>query len=259
MNLAFVLLSKASAPRPDDIVHAFTGFAADGQRLRHRPEPAAEAKAPGVDVLEFDAGEWGTGFVAAMPVPVPNREADDGAQFSVSSMGTGWQLPPHQAHLLVTWSGDESSPVVDNLSCYTSFLAAVTKVAGGVGVYWGTAGATHDPDFFLSLAEDPSPGARLMLWTGVSIAREPDGRLSLLSLGMQKQLELPDLLLVAPKSMRGGEALGTFFDLLAYLADRGEPLPEGDTVGRTAEEKLPVRYVPSPVSPDKSVWRVEIE
>jgi hypothetical protein len=58
--------------------------------------------------------------------------------------------------------------------------------------------------------------------------------------------------------MPGSDALGTFFDLLAYLADRGEALPEGDTVGRSAEERLPVHYVPSPVDPSKKVWRVEI-
>jgi hypothetical protein len=63
--------------------------------------------------------------------------------------------------------------------------------------------------------------------------------------------------LVAPKSA-GKDALATFFDLLAYLAERGEPLPEGDTVGRSADERLPVRYVPSPIDPGKTVWRVEL-
>jgi hypothetical protein len=258
MNLAFVLLSKPSVPRGDDVVRAFPTFAADGQSLRYRPGPTGEAREPGTEVLEFDAGEWGGGLVASMPVAVPNGEADDGAAFSVSALGTGWQLPPHGAHLVVTWSGGDSLPTVERLSCFTSFLAAVTKAAAGVGVYWGHAGATHDPGFFLSLAEDRAPGSRLMLWTGVSLAREPDGRLSLLSLGMQQQLALPDLLLVAPKAMPGSDALGTFFDLLAYLADRGEALPEGDTVGRSAEERLPDHYVPSPVDPSKKVWRVEI-
>jgi hypothetical protein len=39
----------------------------------------------------------------------------------------------------------------------------------------------------------------------------------------------------------------------------GKALLEGDTVGRTAEEKLPVRYVPSPVDPKQKVWRVELK
>jgi hypothetical protein len=49
---------------------------------------------------------------------------------------------------------------------------------------------------------------------------EADGRLSLLSLGM-KQLELPDLLLVAP-SGKADKALPKLYGLLAYVvsADR---------------------------------------
>jgi hypothetical protein len=96
----------------------------------------------------------------------------------------------------------------------------------------------------------------MMLWTGISIAREPDGRLSMLSLGM-RQLDLPDLLLVVAEPSED-TALETFFDLLSYVASRGEPLPEGDTVGRTADEKLPVHYVESPIDSGERVWRVEV-
>ena len=51
----------------------------------------------------------------------------------------------------------------------------------------------------------------------------------------------------------------TFFDLLAYMVTRGKALPDGDTVGRAANERLPVRYVPSPVNPGEKVWRVEFK
>jgi hypothetical protein len=134
----------------------------------------------------------------------------------------------------------------------------VTKASRAVGVYWGNARATHDPAFFISVAQEPALASRVMLWTGVSLAREADGRLSLLSLGMQ-QLDLPDLLLVASQSTGGNDALATFFDLLAYVAQREKPIPEGDTVGRNAEEHLLVRYVPSPLDPSKKVWRVELK
>ena len=114
----------------------------------------------------------------------------------------------------------------------------------------------HDSDFFISVASERGVVPRIMLWSGVSVAREPDGRLSLLSLGMQ-QLNLPNLLLIAPESS-GSTALETLFDLLAYVAERGEALPEGDTVGRTAHERLPVHYVQSPVDSKEKVWRVEL-
>jgi hypothetical protein len=92
-----------------------------------------------------------------------------------------------------------------------------------------------------------------MLWSGLSIAREKEGRLSLLSLGM-KQLDLPDFLLTADASSANAAAV-TLFDLLSYVATRGEALSEGDTVG---DERLPVHYVQSPIDSDKRVCRVEL-
>ena len=44
-----------------------------------------------------------------------------------------------------------------------------------------------------------------------------------------------------------------------YLSAEILPLPDGDTVGRTAAEKLPVHYVPSPVDAEVKVWRVELK
>jgi hypothetical protein len=259
MNLAFVLLSKPGLPDAHDVVSSFGDFATERQRLALR---SSEPGAGDGEVLQLDAGEYGCAFVADMHAPVPDREAEGGVQFSMSAMGTGWELPPHVAHLIVTVSGPEPSSKTPSskteaVSFFTSLLAAVVAASPAVGVYWGNARATHDPKFFLSVAREPDIGTRILLWTGVSVAREADGGLSLLSLGME-QLGLPDLLFAAPGSMPGNDALGTFFDLLSYVAKRGSPLPAGDTVGRTAKEKLPVQYVASPVHPDKQVWRIEI-
>lgn len=98
---------------------------------------------------------------------------------------------------------------------------------------------------------------RMMIWTGVSIVRDGESRVSLLSLGM-KQLNLPDLLLTAPRGNLQS-VVATFFDLLAYVAGRGKPLPEGDTVGRSEGERLPVHYVQSPTQPSEQVWRVDLK
>ena len=95
-----------------------------------------------------------------------------------------------------------------------------------------------------------------MLWNGLGVARDEEGNLQLLSLGMQ-QLDLPDLLLIAPGD-QAGRALETFFDLLAFIAQRGEALPEGDTVGLSQDQQMPVEYIPSPLDPEKKVWRINL-
>jgi hypothetical protein len=219
VNLAFILLSAPALPKGDEVVRDFASFASEGQRLRQQE---IDTKKPSkIEVMEFELTPGGTAFVAAMPMPVLNGEADAGARFSLSSYATGWTLPPHKAHLIVTLRGaaDPSSKVA-TLSSFTSFLAAVAQASPAVGVYWAQAGATHDAEFFISTARDRGIVPRITLWTGLSIVGEEGGRLSLLSHGMQ-QLDLPDLLLVAPKSA-ARDALEAFFDLLSYVAERGE-------------------------------------
>ena len=251
MNLAFVLLSKPVMPKDVEVARAYAHFT-KGESLR-----VADTKSDGkLSVATFDLGAYGKAFVALMPVPVPNGEAEAAARFSLSSLGTSWKLPPHQAHLVVTMQSVPGDKALETLQRFTSLLAAVTQVSPAVGVYWGEAHATHDPKFLVAMADNPDPFARLVLWNGVSLANEGAARVSLLSLGM-KQLGLPNLLLTAPRT-KTGEALPTLFDLLSYLTQRGTPLPEGDTVGPTEQDKWTVHYVASPVDPKEQVWRVEL-
>ena len=254
MNVAFVLLSKPELPSGEAIVRAFAGFAAKGETLSLFASNPADRSVS--EILEFEVRPGGTGLVLFTWFAVPDGEAEAAVRFSLSAMGTGWKLPPHAAHLVVSLGNAGGASPVACLSAFTALVAAVTEASRAVGVYWGSAGATHDPEFVLSLARDEGLAPRVMLWNGVGIGREPDGRLTLLSLGME-QLQLPDLQLIAPGT-QGGEVLGTLFDLLTYVTERGEAILEGETVGRSAEERLPVRYVPSPIDPRKQVWQVEL-
>ena len=254
MNLAFILLSEARLPDAEAVAAAFREFAAAGEELSEATDDSDDGRSDQVTSLALNTGE--TSFVALMPAAVPDGEADQGVQYSLSRFKDNWTLPPHHAHLLVTFFASEDSTPVVRLSRFTSVVAAITKVSPAVGVYWGSAGATHDSEFFTSVAAEREIAPRMMLWSGMSIARDEDGRLSLLSLGMG-QLGLPDLLLVAGEASES-IAIETMYDLLFYVADRGEPLPDGDTVGRTSDEHLPVHYVKSPVDPKKKVWQVEL-
>lgn len=253
-NLAFILLSEAHLPEPEAIVAAFKEFAAPSEVLQPAPEDDAELGRGQLCSLKFASGE--TAFVALMPAPIPTGEAEEAAQFSLSSLMNNWELQPHKAHLVVLFHATPGASKIDQLTRFTRLLAAVGKASPTVGVYWGNAGATHAPDFFYSIAADPDPTTLMMLWSGFSIAREGADRVSLLSLGM-KQLQLPDMLLVGHAS-NPQESIELLYELLWYVAQRGEPLPEGDTVGRSAEERLRVHYVPSPLDSAEKVWRVEV-
>ena len=179
-NHAFVLLSEAQLPDVEAIALAYRDFATAGEELREEGTDAEDGASVQATSLALNTGE--KSLLVLLPAAVPDGEADQGAQFSLSRFRNNWELPAHSAHLLVTFHATPDSPPIVRLSRFTSVVAAVTKASPAVGVYWGSAGATHDCEFFVSVASDQGVVPRMMLWSGVSIAREKDGRLSLLSL-----------------------------------------------------------------------------
>jgi hypothetical protein len=238
-NVALVLLSDAKLPRGEDVQKAFLSYGLEGQYLRFLGKKTTRERG---EALEFTLDRGGSALVMLMPAPVPNHEADAAARFSVSAFGGRWKLPRHRAHLVVT-ATEEAAPLAA-VSSFTSFVAAVVQGSSAVGVYFGSAGATHDPKFFQEVARQRDDAARLALWNGVSIAKEPGMRLNLLSLGM-RSLALPDLLLSVPTSMTDG-ALDLLFELLKETTRNGKPSPRGE-------------FVPSPVDPKVKVLRVQVD
>lgn len=248
VNVAFVLLSRPQLPDVKAIVKSFTSIAPNRPALRSTESDDS----PGGEILVLEAANDTGVMVMLLPIPVPNREADEAATFSISSFGTGWTPPPHVAHLVVTLQSP--TPALESLLLFTSVLAAIAEASSAVGVYWGSAGATHDPAVFIELARDDSVESGVLLWNGISLSKERDGRSSLLSMGM-KQLNLPDLWLSASNENKPLEWL---FNLLSYVAIEGKAIPDGDTIGRTEDEKIPVRYVPSPVDGTTQVCRIDV-
>ena len=237
LNVAYVLLTAPSMPQPKRVAAAWRAFAPRGAELK-----LGAPRKPGS--LSFELTGGGTATVFLMPMPVPGGEAEAHASASVALLGKGWTGPRHKAHLVVSLRDPDGTPAREALHRFTALLAAVAKASKACGVYLGGGGVTHEAKFFLKLAAEADPLPQVMLWNGVSLAREPDGRASLLSLGM-RQLGLPELMLVAPRDSPR-DALEIFFELLAGAAQHGK-VPE------------PVEYVPSPIDAAAKVWRVELQ
>lgn len=193
-----------------------------------------------------------------MPRPVPGDEAEFHAQFSVGAFAGKRADTRHDSHIIVFMHGAGARSQKDALQRFTVSLAAIAQALQAPAVYWGNARATHSREFFVSEVVRAKGQIPITLWTGISFAREASGRASFLSLGVREHLGLPDLLLTAPWPQRT-QALGRVFDILLYTANRGTALPDGDTVGTTATERLPVRYVASPVDPKQTVMSIDLK
>lgn len=240
MRVCFVLLSKKAALTAKALEKALKAF----------PELGALTWG-GTDrgVSSFTVGDLAL-TAALMPAPIPNGEADEATDRSLSGLGGSWTLPEHRAHLVVVETG-KTRATAAQLTRFTRAVAAITRATNAVGVYWAEGSATHHPEFVIDIAKSELP---LPVWVGVSIA-SVKGKTELLSLGM-RQLGLPDLLLQAPAA--DGATLEFFYDLLGYVARAKRPIAAGETVGRDEKERLRVKYGPSPLGNGEQVWRVTL-
>lgn len=254
-HLAFILLERSGLPSEDNIISAFRKYSRGGQPLSiSKDEEGDSAGNERENVMALNIEGIGFAFIGFMSAPIPNGEAEASFQFSVSSFSEESELKDHSSHLMVTLVPSQESDPLESLMAFTSLLAAATESTQSVGVYWGNAGATHTNEFFLSIASENEINPRLLLWNGISRAREKGDKMSFLSYGME-QLALPDLYLICD-SDEAGSYFERVFDLLSYIAVRGEAIPAGDTIGSTDKEKILVEYVKSPADSEKIVWKV---
>lgn len=247
VSVANVLLATppSNLPPANAIVAAYaSNVARHGDALRAVAESAAG--------LDFALSDGAKVSVTSSPLPVPNGEADAAV---MASMARFIGIPPmdaHRAHLRVTLTREGASPIAC-MKALAYVAAAVAKASAAVGVHLGS-GVAHPASFFV---ERVNAGALGMLLFGAWIV-EPSAaeQAMLLGVGMEA-LGLSDLL-VKPNDAVSRGTLALYFDLVGLLAERGEPLAAGQTVGRDANEKLVVRYVPSPRDPKVPVWCVDL-
>lgn len=259
--VAFVLVERAGPVDALAVARAHRDLGGDLAGLEPfvpeaDPErPLSPGAARGVQ-LRF-ADRRGEVLAVPVPVPVPHGEADEAAAASLGRVGVDAPFPAHGGHVVVVLtdpSGELSR--TQGLARLTRAAAAVIEATGALGVYWGAGGVTHEAWFFLEQARGLSgDDLALPLWSGVR-RREAAGRIELVSLGL-RQLGLPELLLTAPAGQRH-EALAWFVDLQAGVVKDGQPLREGERVGRSDAERLTVRYETSPLRDDEEVWRVDL-
>jgi hypothetical protein len=249
VHLSFVLLPSLRHISGPSIVASHAELLPDAQRPLVSPTDGS--------ITELRHHDGLTTHLLPMPAAVPNGEADTAAKLSLAAFSNQFgPLPSHGAHIVVTSHGAPAgASASDTLTRHTRIVAACAEALGAVAVYEGNACATHPTPFYVDVVA--SSERPLMVWTGISLAQEPSGRVSLLTLGIENMLGLPDVLVGAARG-KANAALGFAFDILAYIIDRGSALPDGDTIGRTATEKRQVRYVPAPHDASRRVMRIDL-
>jgi len=201
------------------------------------------------------ATESTTCMVMFIEAPFPDRE----------TVAYGPTSPQYEAtvatrsHAIVTAMSD-SLPAEALELRLLAMLAAVIDASGpdAVGAMTPNAVVMHLAGFLSDMAklayEQGSVPAEIAV--DVTIAPEPDDRMSFLTHGLSARGR-EEFCITCPT--RGKGALEFVFMMVGWmLRDPGKTLPTGDTLGRTATEKLCVQRVPNPAHPEQQAIRLDL-
>jgi len=240
-QLAF-LMSEDTSVDTDAVVEAARKV---GIQLSVDPENDRE-------VLAFDIAGGGSLLVAPIDVPHP-----DAARMPTNPMSPSEaERATCKAHFIVTVLGltGDVQAVDARMAKLTAAVVQGTTAKGAMLYHTPT---FLKADLFADFALSAEPGELpVFIGVGFTLAPEPDGRMSVLSHGMQRYGR-EELYVTA--SQQGSGAISFFLDMVGWLyVDTDKVLPTGDTVGRTAEEKVKVQRVPSPTGEGPEVIRLDL-
>ncbi len=193
---------------------------------------------PAEEEDENTAVFWVEGTMCAyslMPAPVPGGEAERFAAANYFWKEAVEVTKTHTAHLLISVMGDKKDPV-KAAKLFTALAASVLEQPEVLGIY--TSGTVLAPDHYIQVASDMKNGdLPVMDWIYVGLYQGQKGvcgyTYGLTAFG-REEMEVLD------SAHAPGEILEFLYDLCIYMLKSDAYIRDGETVGHSAEEKLPV-------------------
>lgn len=177
--------------------------------------------------------------VSLMGAPVPDQEAERNAENNYLWPQAVERTKLHQAHLLVAVLGRDQT-ALSQASLYTKLAASCCRQAGVLGVY--TTGTVYEPELYREVAEQMNEGELPIYdWVYLGLYRSEAGMCAY-TYGLQafgkREMEVLD-------SAASPQQLHDFlYALASYALDQDVTLNDGETIGFSAEEKLPITCGP---------------
>lgn len=175
-------------------------------------------------------------LLALMDMPVPNNEAAENAAYNYLWKEAVEKTKEHKAHLIVSVLGT-GVPPKERGRLFVQVAQACCKQEDVIGIY--TNGVVYEPRFYVEAADMLKTEELPILnwvWFGIYQTKKGVGGYTF---GMRNfgkdEIEVLDTA-VTPKEM--SEFL---MDLAVYVLDEDVVLRDGETIGFSAEQKLPIK------------------
>lgn len=199
------------------------------------PEGGQEAREEKEGILVFDVG-GATLAVSFVEAPVPDGEAEYNAQSNYLWPEAVEVTKTHVAQIILAVITRSGSPL-DSGRLYTKLAASCLKLPNAIGIY--TSGTVFQPQLFLEMADIMKTNNTLPLMNLVyyGLVRTEAGfsgyTYGLKSFG-KDEIEVLD-------SQASPDELHDFLlNISSYIVEQNVTLKDGETIGYSAEQKLPI-------------------
>lgn len=239
---AIVLLRAAALPSLDAVVQGAASFGA----------PALTGGAVEGEALRFEAGLVSVRVELVSSAVVDAASAPRGP-FSPRAE----EVAAHTAHLIVSASGLPGDTQAQDAAFVRLLAGVVESAEGAIAASAGPGVVWHRADAVLSMTKSAAAGeVPYELTVNLSVGAPVDGRLGMRSHGMGRYGR--EEFYVTATRPQMPDALDLVLGMVRWLATSTHQLPTGETVGRSADEKVEVRREPHPDRPSETVIRLDL-
>jgi hypothetical protein len=242
MELAFVTIERAVMPEPDRVVASAEAL---GLTMSCTDREAQS------QTYEVDGA---TMIVSLMPAPHPDAPTMPVGPTSPTTE----ESTAARAHLMVVVMRPDEAPALQVDTEVAALLSTVIDHVPAVGAMLAHGVVFHKARLYADMAKLGHEHGALPVEVAVDVtaARESAERMSFLTHGLARYGR-EELYVSCP--IQGKGALDFIYGLARWmLSDPDRQFPDGDTVGRTAEEKIRIARVPNPRGEGSPVIKLDL-
>ena len=166
--------------------------------------------------------------------PVPNKEAEENAMNNYLWKEGEEETAKHKAHIVVSVTKGENP--IGNSIVFTMVVSSLLKLKNAIGIYQYPTVLPYD--FYIRCAEDLKEKVLPVLnWIYIGIYPSEKG-FSAYTCGMD-YFDKDEIEVINSKTTPS-ELYGFIYDIVSYVLEYNAVLNDGETIGFSEKEKLPI-------------------
>ena len=243
---AFALLSKADWDKEQ--------FFAD---LKSEWGINVEDDAPEDNDVVYVEAEGFRVIVALMPMAVPNGEAEHYAKANYMWKDAEKTVSRHKAHLIVTVLGE--GDMLTRANVFVKICSSLMNQENAVALY--SEGAVYSPQMFRDFSgvlKDEGLSGEVPILNLVWFGIYGDGKISGVYTYGMRRLGKEEIEIYVPQKLADLNQIRSFLvSVAAYVIGDDVILRDGETIGFSAEQKLPIKLSPG-IAVDGNTLKIDI-